>query len=638
MDDSTLPSFLTCATPLDIYKRGNFCALDFECDSDNVGSPLVKNNDIVLACWTVYKNNVPVKKKYIFGGIYDMADLLDDIKDSEFLLSQNSKYECGWLRRCGLDLRSLLVYDPMLAQWVLDGNQKGKGFERSLRGLAIRYGARPKLDIVGKLLDVGIPTREINTAWLLEYCERDVDSMVDIFFEQLKVVEERNVAHLVHTRNLTCTALADIEFNGLQLDKDKVYAEYKKVQARLQELDTQLAEMTGGINLGSPKQLAVLLYDTLKFKEPKNHRGKVIKTAKGERSTKADHVYALTAETEQQQQFMKLYKEYNKQASLLEKNLEFFKNVCEQQDSEFLCQIKQNATQTQRMASASLKSKFEVGRKTDKKGKVTIKYKEMACQGQNIPREYKELFWARNPDYLCASYDSSQIEFRMAVDMAGDEVGLEEISTGTDIHTFTAQVMTEAGEPTTRQEAKAKTFRPLFGGGSGSKALQDYCEYFKNKYEGISGMQRDWALQCVDKKQYTTPYGITFYFPAEVQRSGYITYTTQIYNYPIQGLSTGEIIPLALVYFWHRSKHLRVETFLTIHDSIDARVHKDDREELDKIAVQSLTTDVYNHLRNVYQYTIRTPLGLGSKAGRHWGSGHETKLDVFPCGKVVDRT
>ena len=638
MDDSTLPSFLTCATPLDIYKRGNFIALDLETDSVQNGSPLLESNDIVLACWSVYKNNILVKKQHLFDGIYGMAELLDDIADSEFMLAQNAKFEAGYMKRCGVDLRSLLVYDPMLAQWVLDGNQKGKGFERSLRGLARRYGGRPKLDLVGKLLDVGVPTREINTRWLLEYCERDVDAMVDVFFAQLKVVEERNVAHLVHTRNLTCTALADIEFNGLQLDKDKVYAEYAKIKARLQELETELADLTGGVNLGSPKQLGVLLYDTLKFKEPKNHRGKVIKTAKGERSTKSDHVYALAAETEQQQQFMKLYREYNKQASLLEKNLEYFKLVCDYADGEFYGLIKQNATQTHRLASSSVKSKFEIGRKESKKGVVSIKYKEYGAQLQNIPREYKGLFYAKDEDYLCASYDSSQVEFRMAVDMAGDEVGREEVSTGTDIHTFSAKVMTEAGEPTTRQQAKAVTFRPLFGGGSGSPALQAYCEFFKNKYVGISEMQRSWALTCVDKKQYTTPYGMTFYFPAEVQKSGYISFSTQIYNYPIQGISTGEIIPLALVYFWHRSKHLRNEIFVTIHDSIDSRVHKDDKEELDRIAVQALTTDVYRHLERVYNYTMTVPLGLGMKAGRNWGDGHETKLDVFPDGTTVDRT
>lgn len=646
MDDSTLPWFLTCAAPLDIYKRGNFCAVDLETDSTQNGSPLLESNDIVLACWSVYKNNKLVKKRHLFDGIYGMAELLDDIADSEFMLAQNAKFESGYMKRCGVELRDLLVYDPMLAQWVLDGNQKGKGFERSLRGLARRYGGRPKLDLVGKLLDAGVPTREINTRWLLEYCERDVDAMVDVFFEQLKVVEQRNVAHLVHTRNLTCTALADIEFNGFQLDKDKVYAEHARVKQRLQELDGELADITGGINLGSPKQLATLLYDKLKFKEPTDHRGKKVKTASGERSTKAQLVYALKPETEEQEVFMKLYKEYNKQASLLEKSLEYFKLVCDNMDGKFHAVIKQNSTGTHRLASSGIKAKFEVGRKESKKGVVSIKYKDFSVQMQNTPREYKGLFWAEDPDYLCASYDSSQVEFRVAVDMAKDEVGYNEVINGVDIHQFTAQVLYENGDPEMlsiddpkerRQQSKKNSFRPLYGGSSGGEALQAYCEFFKDKYSGISGMQRDWALTCVDKKQYTTPMGMTFYFPAEIQRSGYISFTTQIYNYPVQSSATAEIIPLALVYMWHRSKDLRAELFVTIHDSIDARVHKDDVAELDEIAIQSLTLDVYKHLSKVYNYNLTTPLGLGLKHNRWWSEGKEIKYDVLLDGTRVER-
>lgn len=45
--------------------------------------------------------------------------------------------------------------------------------------------------------------------------------------------------------------------------------------------------------------------------------------------------------------------------------------------------------------------------------------------------------------------------------MGHDSVGYKEVAGGTDIHSFTAAELTKAGEPTSRQEAKAKTFRPL---------------------------------------------------------------------------------------------------------------------------------------------------------------------------------
>ena len=643
MSKNNVPSFVCDSDPASIYMHGSFVALDLETDSKRKGSALVDENDIVLSCWTVYKDGKAIKK-YKFGGIYDTADLLEDIHNTDFLLAFNAKFELQWLKRCGAELRDILVYDPMLAQWVLDGNRKGKGYERSLRGMAKRYGTSPKLDIVGKLLDAGVATRDINADWLLEYCERDVDTMVEIFLKQRDVVSERGMWHLVHTRNLTCAVLADIEFTGLSLDKKVVEEKYIEAKSKMQELTQQLAELTGGVNVNSPKQLAEYLYDRLGFKELRE-RGKEVRTEKGARSTSTKVIYKLNAETAEQKRFMELYKEYNKLDTLLSKNLEFFYRVCKDMDGRFQGVIKQNSVGTHRLASSGIDYDFLISETVDKKGKVKQKYKTMKVQLQNIPRELKGLFWAPGDDYVICSYDSSQVEFRVAVDMGHDKVGYQEVVDGVDIHSFTAKVLTDSGDPemvgldpkNRRQEAKKSTFRPLYGGGSGSKALVAYCEYFKKKYEGISSMQQEWSHKCADNKQYTTPYGMTFYFPAEVQRTGYVTYTTQIYNFPIQGFATGEIIPLALVYFWHKTKDLRCNIFVTIHDSIDAFVHKDDVQAVNEIAKECLTTDVYRHLETVYHYKMKVPLGLGMKAGKHWGEGHESKFDIFPTGEVVSR-
>lgn len=629
MNEGLVPSFVSCSDPESLYHGKSFVALDFETDSEQKGSALVDDNDIVLSCWYVVDEQGNKTKRHVWGGIYDVGQLLDDIANTDFLLSFNCKFELQWLKRAGAELRDILVYDPMLAQWVLDGNRKGKGYERSLKALAKKYGGRPKTDLVGKLMSLGVPTRAINRRWLLSYCWRDVDAMLDIFYAQMEEVSRRNVWHLVHTRFLTCNVLADIEFEGLQLDAAKVEQEYSRVGKLLEELGGKLAEMTGGINLGSPKQLGVYLYDKLGFGEVKDHRGKPIRTGKGERSTNSKVMAQLAAETEEQRAFLKLYKDYNKAASLLEKNLEYFLLTCRHYGGLFRGIFKQNSVQTHRLASSGIPTIFP--------GKKTAK----SVQLQNIPREYKELFYSGDDDYIILSFDSSQVEFRVAVDMGRDSVGYHEIVNGTDIHSFTANVLTEAGEPTTRQEAKAATFRPLYGGGSGSEALQAYCEYFKNKYQGISSMQRRWALHCVDKGEYTTPYGITFYFPNTKIHShtGYIDNTTNIYNFPVQGFATGEIIPIALVYFWHKTRDLRVRIFATIHDSIDTKTHKDDVEETTEIAKECLTLDVYRHLKAVYKYEMKVPLGLGVTAGTYWGdkTATEMKWDIFPNGEIVQR-
>lgn len=65
--------------------------------------------------------------------------------------------------------------------------------------------------------------------------------------------------------------------------------------------------------------------------------------------------------------------------------------------------------------------------------------------------------------------------------------------------------------------------------------MQAYCEYFKDKYKALSKMQSDWAYTCLDKGQFTTPYGMTFFFPDTkmMAKTGYITNTTSIYNFPV---------------------------------------------------------------------------------------------------------
>jgi DNA polymerase I-like protein with 3'-5' exonuclease and polymerase domains len=118
-----------------------------------------------------------------------------------------------------------------------------------------------------------------------------------------------------------------------------------------------------------------------------------------------------------------------------------------------------------------------------------------------------------------------------------------------------------------------------------------------------------------------------------MRRGGYITNTTQIYNYPVQGFATGEIIPIALVHFWHRAAPYRIRIFTTIHDSIGAIVHKDDVEVCKQLLKESLTADVYRYLREIYEYEFVTPLGVGVKASRNWGTAStESIWNVFPDG------
>lgn len=605
----------------EVYRdpKYSYLVLDFEATT-KPGGPLNPANDLVLACWTVVTPD-GTWKQHKFGNEYDMRELLDCINGVDFIVAQNAKYELQWLHRCGVDLRNVLVWDTFLAEWVLLGNRNKR---KSLRAMALRYGAKPKQDLIAKLWDCGIDTPDIPPSWLLSYCKDDVESTHTIFLKQLKLVYERSQQHLVFSRCLTAAALAEIEFNGMDLDPSRVNEEYEKLTKELAAAEEELSTLCQGINLGSPKQLGVFLYEVLKFEVPKDRKGKPLKTDSGGYPTASPVLAVLKSETPEQERFLSLYRRFNKLDSLLSKNLSFFKGVVDHNNANFRAVFNQGITQTHRLSSSGLRVFFP----NEKKGK--------SVQFQNLPREYKRLFWAGTEDYLIGEADGSQLEFRVAADICRDSVAWQEIADGTDIHSITAKALTDAGEPTSRQEAKSRTFRPLYGGKSGTPAEVAYVKFFNDKYEGISNTQRSWALTVVNDKMLRTRYGMQFYWPdCKMDRSGYIKDTTSIYNYPIQGLATAEIIPIALVHFWHRTRGTKTVILNTIHDSIVARVHKDDVELYKELSVTCFTSDVYRFLKDCYGYEFVTPLGCGIKCSPHWGdTKNETSYNVYPDGRI----
>lgn len=394
------------------------------------------------------------KRRHIWGDEFDMQELLDDIAEAEFLVAHNAKFEAQWLSRCGLDLHDLLLWDTMLGEWVIQGNVK---VPFNLEATAQRHGIGGKLPLAALCLKMGIPTEDIPVSWLEPYCFQDVDLATRLYYQQLAKMEELGLLHLMLVRCLTCSALADIEMAGCELDADRVNEEYDHLTSELASLEAKLSTMAGGINLGSGKQLGTFLFDTLNFAIPKDFKGKPMLTAKGAYKTDKTTISKLKAKTKEQAEFLEAYIKYNQYSALLTKNVQFFKGVVDEYGGKFYGVFNQAVTGTHRLSSSGRKLLF------------TGSKKPSATQLQNMPRQYKGMFTAHDPDYLVGESDGSQLEFRVAADLGHDEVALAEIIEGADIHSFTAKVMIDAGHPDFegltvkegRQKAKAHTFAPL---------------------------------------------------------------------------------------------------------------------------------------------------------------------------------
>lgn len=612
----TLPNFLY--TP-DIYHSKNYVVLDFETTSLDYGAATHHGNNLVLSCWLQVRGTESLYK-HSWGGEYSHPDLLADIAAADFVVAQNAKFELQWLKRMGVNLRRILPADTFLAQWVLDGNLP---LPRDLDSLAKKYGAPSKHQFVASMIESGVDVRDIPREWLKQYCYGDVISTHEVFLAQLKELERRDMMHIWHTRNLTCAVISDMEFTGMTLDKDRVKEEYDLQVARREQLKRELDELCGGINLASPKQLATLLYETLGFEEITDRRGNPIRTPAKRPATDKATITKLRARTKQQKSFVEKFQEYRKADTLLTKNLAFFQGVCEEYNCRFTAQFHQGRTATHRLSSS--------GRKIYFRGLED----ERGVQFQNLPRQYKKLFTASGPGRVLGEADSSQLEFRTAVELCNDEQGYSDIVNKVDVHANTATTLTAAGEVTDRQEAKASTFKPLYGGTYGTKAQMEYVKWFNARYSGIAQTQRGWERTAVAHGTVRTPFGMEYHWPnARWNSDGVSNVKTEVYNYGIQGGATAEIIPIALVTFWYLTEDVDIQLVNTVHDSIVADFPEELSGTFRELACKALTEGVFVYLDRVYNYQCRVPLGAEVKISTHWGDTEEKfKFELYPPTK-----
>jgi len=575
--------------------------LDFETTTYGKGLPIYEQNSVVCASWFVSATG---QHKFLRGSEFEMAELVEDVRAADFLVAHNAKFELGWLGRCGYPVEDgILVYDTMIAEYVIGGN-RWKFADLALGRCGERHGLGSKVDIVSMMIKGGVSTTDIPASLLEEYCSRDVQLCRLLYVRQLGIFEVwPKLLNLVYTRCLLTPVLVDMEGRGLKLDAAKVLPLCEAAEKEYSDNVIQMNTITGGINVNSGKQLAEYLYDVLEFK----HTGKL--TPGGKRSTAEATISALRPRTAKQKKFLDLYKRGRELSNTLTKYLRKFKACCEDSGGILMAQFNQTATFTHRLSSTGL---------------------EYSTQFQNLPREYKPLFMAKDEGWQIAEADGSQLEFRVAAHLGRDQVALSDIVSKKDVHAATAEYLS-----TTRQEAKAHTFKPLYGGTRGTKEQVAYYEYFNDRYSGIVAAQNEWKNHVLEHKVLDTEWGMRFYWPTtEMQASGYITNSTSICNYPVQSFATAEIIPIAVVYLHYLSRYRNVAIHMvnTVHDSAVAEVHKDAGAEFVSLSKLCFIDVVYWYLEEVYGIKMTVPLGVGVGIGTHWGDSEakdsEIKIDA----------
>ncbi|MBP6858085.1 MAG: hypothetical protein KBC11_02765 [Candidatus Pacebacteria bacterium] len=367
-----------------------------------------------------------------------------------------------------------------------------------------------------------------------------------------------------------------MEKKGILIDKEHFISLRKSIEKRLKEIEEEVTKISGEtINLNSPKQLSVLLFDKLglKAKGKRKESGAFTTNAETLETLKDDHpIIALILEHREIQKILSSYVE-----SIL---------THVKEDGRIHAKFLQNGTTTGRFSSND------------------PNMQTLPASG-SWGKEVKKGFVAPK-GFVFLSCDYSQIELRVLAMLSGDKRLIESFERGEDIHTSVASLVFGVPQisvtPDMRRNAKVINFGIIYGmgvqalqknlGTSKAEAEKFYKDYF-DAFPTIKGYlegTRDYARE----HGYTeTAFGRRRYFPTIKSPIPFIrSFADRMAsNAPLQG-TAADIIKIAIV---HIDKVLdqrclkdSAELVLQVHDELVYEVKEDIWEEVQGIIIAAM--------------------------------------------------
>lgn len=214
--------------------------------------------------------------------------------------------------------------------------------------------------------------------------------------------------------------------------------------------------------------------------------------------------------------------------------------------------------------------------------------------------------------------DARQLEFRIAGELSGSQPIFEDVLANVDVHSATS-VHTGFN----RQDSKSHTFAPVYGATPNGKPpnIAAYYEYFNDRYK-LPEWHSKMATEIIESGgYYRLPSGKEFYY-GEIKRfpNGGFTNSTQIANYPVQFMATGELVPIVIIDLNRRMKDAgitRSRLVLTVHDSLTVDCHRDDLDIVVELAREAFA-NIYNEYLRRFNYELKMKIEWETKVGDNW--------------------
>ncbi|MBB5511790.1 DNA polymerase-1 [Neomicrococcus aestuarii] len=413
-------------------------------------------------------------------------------------------------------------------------------------------------------------------------------------------VSERNAASLLAELELPLSqVLARMERVGIAIDLPQLEVLEKDFSKVIDDAKSRAFEAIGHeVNLGSPKQLQVVLFDELELPKTKK-----IKTGY---TTDAESLTELYAQTNHP--FLGALMEYRDATKLKQTVDGLGKAVAD--DGRIHTTYAQTIAATGRLSSLNPNL-------------------------QNIPvrseegRRIREIFVAAEGYETLLTADYSQIEMRIMAHLSGDEGLIEAFRSGEDLHRFVGSrvfnVDPQEVTPAMRSKVKAMSYGLAYGLSSFglSKQLRisvDEARTLQKDYFQRFGGVRDYLRSGVEKARsvgYTeTILGRRRYLPDLTSDNRQLREIAErvALNSPIQG-SAADVIKLAMLHIQAEldAQNVKSRMLLQVHDELVFEIAPGELEIIREIVETKMGDAV----------EISVPLEVHIGIGKNWNdAGH----------------
>ena len=532
------------------------------------------------------------KERYIVVDADNIKDYPELIK---WLENENSKkvvYDAKKTfviaHRLNITIQNI-VFDAMLASYIIDPSRTIDDVYSVVTNYHQTY-VKEDVSIYGKGKKRQVPNAEILNTHIASIT-KSIDAVKPLMEKELESHQQMNL--LKDLELPLARILSKMEEIGIYTDINDLQRMQQELQEKLELLVQRIHDAAGEeFNINSPKQLGVVLFETLKLP--------VIKKTKTGYSTAVDVLEQLQNE----HPIINDILEYRQLAKLQSTYVEGLQKVISN-DKRIHTRFNQTLAQTGRLSSVDPNL-------------------------QNIPirleegRKIRKAFKPSSEDSVILSADYSQIELRVLAHITQDDSLKEAFIHGQDIHTATARKVfgVEAEEVTDlmRRQAKAVNFGIVYGisdyGLSQSlnitrKEAKIFIDDYLASFPGVKQYMSDIVKDAKANGYVETLLHRRRYIPDITSRNfnlrGFAERTAM--NTPIQG-SAADIIKLAMVEFDKQVQHTsyKAKLLLQVHDELIFEVPKSEVEEF-----SLFVEDIMEHALD-----LDVPLKVDSNYGPTW--------------------